>query len=261
MKPVTFALRDFFVVFGATALFTLVAIALVFALDYQNLKASPEELFWLNVRNDILGPIIIGAPTFLLLFWKLREATLLRRVLERLAFTDSLTGILNRRAFYKAVETALDGNAPPPATMLVIDVDHFKMINDNHGHDVGDQALIALVEAVGGCLRETEIFGRLGGEEFAVFMRGQTPEVAALHAEQLRLAIEGCAFGKDRLGGHFTASIGVAHADGPTTCAELYRKADHCLYDAKKAGRNCVASSGGSRRSLIDERARLTAIA
>lgn len=247
MNPVKFVLRDFLIVFGATALFTLFAMALVFALDYENLTALPKALFWLNVRNDILGPLMIGAPSFLLLFWKLREATLLRRVLERLAFTDSLTGILNRRAFHKSVLEALGSANPEPSTMMLIDVDNFKSINDCHGHEIGDRALIALVKAIGGCLREGDIVGRLGGEEFAVFTRGLAPAIAELHAEQLRLAIESCAFSRDELGGNLTASIGLAHADATASYDELYRKADQCLYEAKRTGRNRVVSSAASK--------------
>ena len=94
MKSVKLSMQDYVVIVAATTGFTIAALLLVFALDYGNLMVQPSDLIWLNIRNDILGPVLIGGPTFFYLFSKLRQLALTREALERLAFTDSLTGIV-----------------------------------------------------------------------------------------------------------------------------------------------------------------------
>jgi diguanylate cyclase len=247
---VKFELRDYVIVPAATAVFTAIVTLAVFALDYQNLIAAPPDLYRISVRNDILAPLLFGAPTFFFMFWKLRQLAKIRKILELLAFTDDLTKIFNRRAFEQAVEAALDVEEAKNIAMMVIDVDHFKQINDNFGHNVGDEALVALVRAIQACLRPEDIFGRIGGEEFAVFGKFATPDLAVLQAERLRLAVQDCGFGKDMMTAAFTVSIGLTHT---TVCArygELYRKADLCLYEAKETGRNRVVSMDLFERRL-----------
>lgn len=240
VKSVKLSMRDYVLIVAATTGFTIVTLLLVFSLDYGNLAAQTNDLIWLSVRNDILGPVLIGGPTFFYLSAKLRQLALTREALERLAFTDSLTGIFNRRAFHNAVEPILLSDTPVAAAMLVIDVDHFKKVNDTFGHHTGDEALIAVSEAIKACLAEGAVFGRIGGEEFAVFTRCATPTMAALQAEQLRAAVSAAEFGRQLLPAGLTVSIGVAFNDGATTYEQMYREADACLYEAKNSGRNRV---------------------
>lgn len=240
MKPVKLSMRDYALIGAATTGFTIAAMLFVFALDYGNLTLQTNELFWVNVRNDILGPVLIGGPTFFCLFSKLRQLARTREALERLAFTDSLTGIFNRRAFHNAVEPVLLSDTPVAAAMIVIDIDHFKKVNDTFGHHTGDEALIAVSDAIKACLTGDEVFGRIGGEEFAVFTPCATPGLAALKAEQLRAAVSASEFGRQLLPSGLSVSIGVAFSDTATTYEQLYREADACLYEAKHSGRDRV---------------------
>lgn len=253
MKSVKLSMRDYILIVAATVGFTIVALVLVFALDYGNLMVQPSELIWLSVRNDILGPVLIGGPTFFYLFSKLRQLALTRQALERLAFTDSLTGIFNRRAFHNAVEPVLLADTPVAAAMLVIDVDHFKKVNDTFGHHTGDEALIAVSDAIKSCLPAGAVFGRIGGEEFAVFTRSATPGLAALQAEQLRAAVTASEFGRQLMPSGLTVSIGVAFNDQSTTYELLYREADACLYEAKNSGRNRVVVAYRDRHRTFVE--------
>lgn len=240
MKPAKLSMRDYALIAAATLAFTIVATCITFVIDFTNLMSETGDLFWADVRNDILNPVCIGGPTFFFLFSKLRQLALTRQALERLAFTDSLTGIFNRRAFHNAVEPILLSDVPVAAAMMVIDVDHFKKVNDTFGHHTGDEALVAVAQAIKACLREDDVFGRIGGEEFAVFSRCATPELAALQAEQLRMAVAASEFGTALLPAGLTVSIGVAFSDTATTYDQLHREADASLYQAKHAGRNRV---------------------
>lgn len=253
MKSVKLSMQDYVVIIAATTGFTIAALLLVFALDYGNLMVQPSDLIWLNIRNDILGPVLIGGPTFFYLFSKLRQLALTREALERLAFTDSLTGIFNRRAFHNAVEPILLSDTPVAAAMMVIDVDHFKKVNDTFGHHTGDEALIAVGQAIKSCLPADAAFGRIGGEEFAVFTRCATPALAALQAEQLRAAVSASEFGRQLLPAGLTVSIGVAFSDQATTYEQIYREADACLYEAKNSGRNRVVVAFRDRRRTFAE--------
>lgn len=253
MKSVKLSMQDYVVIVAATTGFTIAALLLVFALDYGNLMVQPSDLIWLNIRNDILGPVLIGGPTFFYLFSKLRQLALTREALERLAFTDSLTGIFNRRAFHNAVEPILLSDTPVAAAMMVIDVDHFKKVNDTFGHHTGDEALIAVGQAIKSCLPADAAFGRIGGEEFAVFARCATPALAALQAEQLRAAVSASEFGRQLLPAGLTVSIGVAFSDQATTYEQVYREADACLYEAKNSGRNRVVVAFRDRHRTFAE--------
>jgi diguanylate cyclase len=253
VKPVKLSLRDYALVVLATIGFTTAVTLLAFAIDYGNLMSETGDYFWTDVRNDILIPVSLGGPTFFYLFSKLRQLALTREALERLAFTDSLTGIFNRRAFHNAVEPILLSDTPVAVAMMVIDVDHFKKVNDTFGHHTGDEALIAVSEAIKACLPADAVFGRIGGEEFAVFARCATPELAALQAEQLRAAVSASEFGRQFLPAGLTVSIGVCFSSRATTYEQMYREADGCLYEAKESGRNRVVVAFRDRRHTFAE--------
>ncbi|HWU60937.1 MAG TPA: GGDEF domain-containing protein [Ensifer sp.] len=254
MKPVKLSMRDYALIVLATIGFTTAVTLLAFAMDYGNLMTETGDFFWMDVRNDILIPVSLGGPTFFFLFSKLRQLAMTRQALERLAFTDSLTGAFNRRAFHNAVEPILLSDKPVAAAMMVIDVDHFKKVNDTFGHHTGDEALIAVSDAMRACLTDGEVFGRIGGEEFAVFSYCASPGLAALQAEQLRAAVSASEFGRQLLPAGLTVSIGVAFSDTKTTYEQLYREADNCLYEAKQEGRNRVVVTFRDRhRSFTDK--------
>jgi diguanylate cyclase (GGDEF)-like protein/PAS domain S-box-containing protein len=163
-----------------------------------------------------------------------REATLL-------ASTDELTGIANRRAFMRQLDREIAGAAEFgwPLAVAMFDVDHFKRVNDRHGHAVGDKVLQLIAARAGAAVRGGDLVGRLGGEEFGILMPGATADDAALVAERLREAIE-TRRPEDGDLPAVTVSIGIAGREDQREAALLLAAADTALYAAKGAGRNRV---------------------
>jgi len=156
---------------------------------------------------------------------------------QQLARIDCLTGALTRRAFRDEAERALAlaTRHHHALSCVAFDLDHFKAINDGHGHAAGDRVLIAAVEACRGRLRTSDIFGRIGGEEFAILLPHTDAAGARKAAEEMRTAIAQASPG----GIAMTASFGIATlASPPVPLDELMRRADVALYEAKAAGRN-----------------------
>lgn len=175
-----------------------------------------------------------------------------RELYER-ASVDALTGLYNRRKFRELLEQALLRTLErgTPLALVFVDLDHFKRINDSHGHQCGDAVLCAVADIIRGQLREGDAAGRLGGEEFAVFLP-DTPIAAAVEwAEALRGAVAGARHRVGALEIAVTASLGVAawSPEQPTS-AELMRAADEQLYAAKAAGRDRVAFAEGLTRPV-----------
>src|ERR1051326_213759 len=164
----------------------------------------------------------------------------MQQELLRLALTDPLTGVLNRRAFFERAEEAcarahaLDGLAA-----VVIDIDHFKRINDVYGHDVGDEAIRAVAAEVGA---ENAIAGRLGGEEFAMLLEGRDLAAALGVAERLCAHVSGMPVATEKQRLKLTCSFGVSEWERGDPIAGLLRRADIALYSAKSGGRNRVAA-------------------
>ncbi|GAB7080190.1 hypothetical protein JCM14635_18630 [Megalodesulfovibrio paquesii] len=159
--------------------------------------------------------------------------------IQELAVKDELTGLPNRRAFFaeasKAVELARRYELP--LTVAIIDVDHFKRVNDTLGHAVGDQVLQEVARCIGQMTRQTDLFARIGGEEFAMCMPQTTEPDAAFVLERVRTAMAGHPFPH---GLQITTSIGVAGLQSGQTLELLLARADAALYQAKHAGRNRV---------------------
>lgn len=178
---------------------------------------------------------------------KLTEITLKDSVtkLKKLALTDSLTHLANRRAFVDAVETELARclrNALS-ATMLVIDLDYFKTINDTYGHLAGDAVLIHTAQILRRATRQYDIIGRLGGEEFAVFMADTDDSIACEVAERIRQTIQATPTIVDNIPIAVTTSIGISIQTSPSTFENLFNDADEALYQAKAQGRNQTVAS------------------
>jgi len=172
------------------------------------------------------------------------ERKRLEAQLEHLAKTDSLTDLSNRRDFYEQAEREISRHRrfQQPLSLLMIDIDHFKAINDRHGHAAGDEVLRQLAAQCRSTLRETDITARIGGEEFAVLMPQTGEDTAAEAAERLRhqLATHP-ALGPDGTAIAFTVSIGLTHFhERDADIADLLRRADTALYEAKETGRNRV---------------------
>jgi diguanylate cyclase (GGDEF)-like protein len=173
-----------------------------------------------------------------------RELENARDRYEKLAQTDFLTGLNNRRAFYEHGQPLVnycERNRRPLSAMM-LDVDHFKSINDAHGHVAGDAVLHRLAQVLATAIRKSDVCGRMGGEEFAVLLPDTTMGAASSLAEKLRLSIEETPVMHEGVQLRFTASIGVA-ADG-YDIDKLLHCADMALYRAKAAGRNRVVCVG-----------------
>ncbi|MEZ6035655.1 MAG: diguanylate cyclase [Planctomycetaceae bacterium] len=161
------------------------------------------------------------------------------RELEWLATRDALTGCVNRRSFFKMFESAWDEAKPANRSLsaVMVDIDHFKSINDNHGHAKGDDVLRKVATAIMKTIAEDDVVCRYGGEEFSVFMPDTNVDEAELRAERIRLAIKALVAGDVRV----TASLGVSSmAHGATSPQDLLDQADKCLFVAKRHGRNQV---------------------
>jgi two-component system cell cycle response regulator len=162
-----------------------------------------------------------------------------------MALIDPLTGLYNQRYLMRHLHTLMDSGQPGPIAVLMIDVDHFKLVNDDHGHGVGDRALQAVAGALRANTRVIDSVARYGGEEFAVVMPATDREQAAQAGERLRAAVEALMF-EPQTGRRcfLTVSVGTACTDsGPCTPDSMLQMADRALYDAKRAGRNRVAQA------------------
>jgi diguanylate cyclase (GGDEF)-like protein len=159
-----------------------------------------------------------------------------------LATIDSLTGLVNRRAFFERTEGArlLAGRMRSPIALMMIDIDHFKRLNDRFGHATGDEALCVFAATAQQALREHDIMGRLGGEEFALVLPGTDLEGALQAAERLRTAVSAAVLPTSGNEYTMTVSIGVVVIDPNEHINAALARADHALYAAKSAGRDRV---------------------
>lgn len=187
----------------------------------------------------VMATALIGSVAFILM---VKERTD-REVLE-LAMTDSLTGIPNRRALMELAEHTLARRGSSPMTLMMIDVDHFKHINDTWGHPAGDAVLRQVTRLLAGRLRGGDVLGRYGGEEFCVLAPDTDDEGALTLAESLREIISFKTLSIEHHSIQVTVSVGVAccRADSSRDLKDLLAEADAALYAAKEAGRNRVVS-------------------
>lgn len=163
-----------------------------------------------------------------------------------LADKDSLTGLWNRRAFDRLC-LAIRGGAGKNGAFLILDIDHFKQLNDSHGHPFGDAVLRRLADVLQENLRQGTLVFRAGGEEFAIFLENSPGDASVSVAERLRAAVAAADFSDESVGlrpGDVTISVGVCFLDAVADGKELYVKADKALYDSKKNGRNRVTVFG-----------------
>lgn len=210
-------------------------------LEYQIRTADTHEI------KDIYSQAIFDRERRILfgVIQDITEQKKIEKELERLAQTDPLTGLANRRHFMQLADNELlrSQRYGGELSILMIDIDHFKKINDTYGHHVGDLVIQSLSDTCRNTLREIDIIGRIGGEEFAVVLPQTAGQPALEVAERLRKAIANTAFSPEPdVSIHFTVSIGVTTltSNKQNDIETQLRFADKALYDAKLDGRNKV---------------------
>ncbi|AZO74730.1 MULTISPECIES: GGDEF domain-containing protein [unclassified Mesorhizobium] len=219
-----------------------------------------ERIVYLNKLLFVTGALLAAALFFGIFFiyplirGQVREEGKLRamtvslsarsQTLEQAALTDGLTGMQNRRYFDDALREYLDefGRIDKPVGLMILDLDHFKQVNDTHGHDVGDEVLRAVAQCVRGMTRYHDVVARLGGEEFAVVTPNMDAELLARFAERIRKAIANMSILSGNVRLKVTTSVGLAVWDRKESAEDFYRRADRQLYEAKKQGRNRVCA-------------------
>ena len=198
--------------------------------------ALAQELSASHLKVVVIALAGVLASVLAVVAWRGRRVS---RTMQALAMTDELTGLPNRRAVLARLGSTLaEGSA---CAVLIVDIDHFKAINDRHGHPIGDEVLRAVAGTLAAELRGTMSAGRLGGEEFLVLMPRTEIDPAMHLAERLRVAMARIDPARWSVATPITVSVGVALArPGPGGIADVLRRADEALYAAKAAGRDRV---------------------
>lgn len=211
---------------------------------------------WISINTRCVRDSEMGDPReYVLVMRDITENKVLEEKLSALAMTDALTGLWNRRAFDQALrrEWKRTNRKESELSLLLLDLDHFKPLNDQHGHPLGDECLAAVASAISDTVRATDVVCRWGGDEVAIILPATDQAGALKAAEKIRSAIETLRFHSKKNSGEWvsvTASIGVATAlpepDGTiTTPQSLLLAADRALYRAKHDGHNQVAITPG----------------
>lgn len=247
------AMRD---EFGARVAWAVHAPPLVVAAVFllRSLWALGHPPEGLNVDASLRSSVALGYAMLLacnavhLAFGAMLLARLSRRLLH-LSQRDALTGLLNRRAMAQVLDREWQRHRRygSPLTLLMLDLDHFKAVNDQHGHEQGDQALLALAQVLTQTLRPSDTAARMGGEEFLVLLPGIDGGQGHGVADRLRQQLAAVPLGEPGRGFVVTASLGVAQAGAADhSWRDVLRRADRALYAAKAGGRNQVRRQDGA---------------
>lgn len=199
----------------------------------------------------LLSSIAMLASLGLLIFVVRTRNSRIAGELSSDAYTDVLTRAPNRRSFEQRLELELEraDRQGTPLSLVICDLDHFKRVNDEHGHDAGDVMLRRAAETIERTTRTVDLAARIGGEEFGLVLPDAAPEDAVTVAERVRHAI---ADEFDREGPAMTISCGIASASGADADRGLlFSAADRALYGAKRAGRNCTAIASGEEINIV----------
>jgi diguanylate cyclase (GGDEF)-like protein len=212
--------------------------------DWFLVVEQAEEMTLVPVRNTLVANLLVGLSTTLFVLvamvWLVNR---FQRRLEFLATTDELTGLSNRRYFMERCKqrTALSLRYQHIDSLMVLDADHFKKINDTHGHHAGDEMLKLIAQALCESLREVDIIGRWGGEEFVALLHQSNQEDARHTAERVRKAIKEKVVAVNEKKVHCTVSIGIVTSTPENAdLDDLLRRADAAMYRAKSNGRDQV---------------------
>ena len=231
--------KDVWIFVGVIAAITTIASLLSILLLFL---IGGEAAF--NMQNAIIFastlPLIISVPISLWFGRTGMNLTLAQTELQRLADTDPLTGLSNRRSFFADANQVV-ADSSKPCALLVIDADHFKDLNDNYGHAVGDTALVNIADVLRSSFRDTDLICRVGGEEFAVLLPGASSDQATTIAQRVVDAVADSPIVAGNAIITYSVSCGVAEARRGEALADLFKRADDAMYAAKECGRNQVA--------------------
>jgi diguanylate cyclase (GGDEF)-like protein len=178
------------------------------------------------------------------LVYPLRNCLLYKQALNS-ALLDDLTGLGNRAAYEKSLQREIDlaKRQQSELSLVILDIDNFKAINDAYGHSSGDRALKTLAETISQTMRRSDMAFRFGGEEFVLLLSNTDLEAAAIVAERLRVAVAETLCHDGKRGFGFTVSLGIAQLNDQEHGYHLFERADMALYQAKKTGRNASVSA------------------
>jgi diguanylate cyclase (GGDEF)-like protein len=228
-----------------TVLGTIGCVVITLLVDSVNLAAESQPMRLRGMMIDILLPMLLASPLLFFFTSKLRDLAIANEKMSELAMTDSLTAVLNRGAFTSQVEARLmsrrSGDDRRNGALLIIDADNFKAINDTYGHDGGDDALRTIAGSIRRVLRRSDLVGRMGGEEFGVFLEGCTRTEVESIAERIRMTVARTMPPPTTPNLRLSVSLGGAFYCEVPQFRALFRLADQQLYLAKRAGRNRVA--------------------
>lgn len=207
--------------------------------EFEAVQLQQTKQRNITQQRNIILLIVATLIIVFLLFRQLR----IRSILRTLALTDSLTGLNNRKTLFEQGEQliALAVEEQQPLSVILFDIDDFKSINDNYGHQVGDEVIKAIASLGNEIMRSRDVFSRLGGEEFAAVLPGTSLEQAKAFAERLREKVE--SFQLSHQGKQYTVTIsaGIANLQQVSHDFEsILNAADQAMYRAKNSGRNCV---------------------
>jgi diguanylate cyclase (GGDEF)-like protein len=243
MKLDTSPTGTFRVVAGTISI-TLICVGIAIFVDSFNFANLSPVAIQRSLLTDLLLSTFLAGPLLFLLLRKVQQLAISHRELSVVASTDSLTAVLNRGAFTLLVESYLakaeEQAALRTGALLVIDADHFKDINDSFGHQQGDEALKIIAQTIQGSLRPADIVGRIGGEEFGVFLPGASAAGASEVAERIREVVCKTIFPLSSNVCRLSVSVGGVAFNRNASYDELFSRADTCLYAAKGNGRNGV---------------------
>lgn len=192
---------------------------------------------------SLVMPVLLGGPICYFFARKLRELAVAHETLAIIASQDSLTTCLNRGAFVTLTDAYLSRVDSEPAcygAMLVVDADHFKRVNDRFGHANGDIALKLIAQSMKSALRSVDLLGRVGGEEFAVFLPKMDRTQLENVAQRIRQAVTNLDFRPNGTPEELSVSVGAVTFQGMVTYDQLFQAADQKLFEAKHLGRNRV---------------------
>lgn len=230
-------------ILSRSILLTLAIMAAGSVLSYPLSQVFGIAFYPYVLVMNLLVPMVVAFPLATFTFWQteklketLRDLELANSLLIEKSNRDPLTGMYSREAFIDAFKVCR--RRVEKGVLLMIDADFFKLINDTYGHLTGDDALRMIASSVLGAVRRGDIAGRIGGEEFAIFLPGTSVDEARIIAERIRRDVEVLSFIPVDTAHRLSVSIGGAEVVGDQGISSAMRQADLNLYKAKSGGRN-----------------------